>query len=78
MQAQTDLERIKSVVQTLLMTPIHETKFSPMVVQHPFTSSGIIAIQQGETLVTLDITKSKENLAECGQISLPRSQHGHE
>ncbi len=64
MQAKTDLERVKSVARTLLMTPIHQTKFSPMVVQHPFTSSGIIGILQGETFVPLDITQSEENLAE--------------
>lgn len=41
MQKKTDLEKVKTVARALLMTEIHETEFSPAVVQHPFTSSGI-------------------------------------
>ena len=41
MQEKTDLEKVKTVARALLMTEIHETKFSPAVVQHLFTSSGI-------------------------------------
>ncbi len=29
MQEQSDLERVKRVARTMLMTPIHQTKFSP-------------------------------------------------
>ena len=37
----TNLEKVKMIARALLMTEIHETEFSPAVVQHPFTSSGI-------------------------------------
>lgn len=37
----TNLERVKSVARMLLLTPVHKTPYSPVVVQHPFTSCGI-------------------------------------
>ena len=44
MLEKTNLEKVKMIVRALLMTEIHETEFSPAVVQHPFTSSGITVL----------------------------------
>ena len=33
MQKKTDLEKVKMIARALLMTEIHETEFSPAVVQ---------------------------------------------
>ena len=39
-----DLARIKDCATALLYTDIHPTPFSPLVVHHPFTASGVTAI----------------------------------
>jgi len=46
----------------LLMTDVYETKYSPVVVQHPFTSTGVVGIKKDGEVQLLDITKSPENL----------------
>ena len=46
MKKETDLAGVKSVAKMLLMTDVHETEFSPVVVQHPFTSSGIVVLPE--------------------------------
>ncbi len=38
----SDMEKIKSTAVTLLRVDISEPEYSPMIVQHPFTSSGIV------------------------------------
>lgn len=45
MRTETDLSKVKAAAEMLLMTDIHETPYSPMVVQHPFTSSGIVGVK---------------------------------
>lgn len=59
---QTDLQKVKSVAVTLLMTDIHETEYSPMVVQHPFTSSGTVGVRKDGGFQVIDITENEENL----------------
>ena len=44
MRKETDLRQVKATVRALLMLDIGETDFSPMIVKHPFTNSGITAI----------------------------------
>lgn len=41
----TNLQRVKSVARTLLMLDIKGTKFSPAIVKHPFTDSGITGVR---------------------------------
>lgn len=36
---------IKSVARSLLMLDIQPTEFSPIVVKHPFTDSGIVGLR---------------------------------
>ena len=43
MKAITDLSEIKSLASTLLSFDIRSTEFSPLIVKHPFTDSGMIA-----------------------------------
>lgn len=42
MREQTDMQKIKMVANLLLMLEIYQTEYSPMIVQHPFTSTGIV------------------------------------
>lgn len=42
MREQTDMQKIKMVSNLLLMLEIYQTEYSPMIVQHPFTSTGIV------------------------------------
>ena len=64
MKKETDMDEVKSIAKMLLMTDVHETKFSPMVVQHPFTSSGIVVLPEkdGKNFKPVDITQDAENL----------------
>lgn len=63
MQKKTDLEKVKTVARALLMTEIHETEFSPAVLQHPFTSSGITILPKEGILRLGNICKSEKDLA---------------
>lgn len=64
MKKETDMAEVKSIAKMLLMTDVHETKFSPIVVQHPFTSSGIVILPEkdGKNFKPVDITQDTENL----------------
>lgn len=62
MRNETDLNRVKWVAKQLVMIEPDLTEFSPVVVQHPFTSSGMIAIPSYEGIKQVDITKSPEEL----------------
>lgn len=62
MRTETDLSKVKAAAEMLLMTDIHETPYSPMVVQHPFTSSGIVGVKDSGEMKILDITENQENL----------------
>ena len=62
MREKTDLEKVKSIARMLLLTPVHKTQYSPVVVQHPFTSSGIATAKKDGVLQIIDITESEENL----------------
>ena len=44
MRKETDLRQVKATARALLMLDLGETDFSPMIVKHPFTDSGITAI----------------------------------
>ena len=44
MRKETDLHQVKATARALLMLDLGETDFSPVIVKHPFTDSGITAI----------------------------------
>lgn len=56
----TDLEQVKAVAKCLLYTEIRKTPYAPMVILHPFASSGFMFIPGDE--FPIDITKNAENL----------------
>lgn len=59
----TDLNSIKDVAITLLYTDLHETEFSPVIVSHPFTNSGIVPVPSSDGGYTLvNIVESREHL----------------
>ena len=58
MREKTDLEKVKSIARMLLLTPVHKTPYSPVVVQHPFTSSGA----EGMRVLTFTIRRSSSVL----------------
>lgn len=62
MRNETDLNRVKWVAKQLVMIEPDLTEFSPVLVQHPFTSSGMVAIPSDEGIKHVDITKSPEEL----------------
>lgn len=61
MRYKTDLDAVKHVAVSLLHTHINETKFSPMVVQHPFTSSAFVGISNNGEMELLNILESSES-----------------
>lgn len=64
MKKETDLGGVKAIAKTLLMTAVNQTPYSPMLVQHPFTSSGLVALptEKYEGFRPIDITLNNENL----------------
>lgn len=58
MKRETDLDCIKSTARTFLYLDINETKFGAIVVEHPFTNSGMVCLPNGEghEFVTLSFT----------------------
>jgi len=62
MREQTNLNGVKAVAKSLLMLDVHLTDYSPVIVQHPFTSSGMVATPTENGLALLDITEGDENL----------------
>ena len=55
MLLKTNLSLIKTVAYLLLMTDLQKTKSSPLIVQHPFTSTGIVAVTRNVIMQPVDI-----------------------
>lgn len=64
MKKETDLGGVKAIAKALLMTAVNQTPYSPMLVQHPFTSTGLVALptEKYEGFRPIDITLNEENL----------------
>ena len=61
MRKQTDLAEVKRTALALLSTEIGETPYTPMIVKHPFTDTGVSAIPDGKGGVKmLDLTKDDD------------------
>lgn len=58
MREETNLNGVKSIAKQLVMVRLHLTEFSPVVVQHPFTSSGMVATPSDEGIRLMNITES--------------------
>lgn len=63
MRKTTDLAAVRQVATAMLLTDIVETEFSPMVVQHPFTNTGITGAARNGTIQMLDLLSNAEDLA---------------
>ena len=48
MQKITDLRGIKDTAKVFLHMNIEETKFSPLVIKHPFTDSSMVCLSQAD------------------------------
>ena len=80
MRKETNLEGVKSIAKQLVMVDLCLTEYSPVVVQHPFTSSGMVAAPSEDGIRLLDITKSDKDLREWqnfikGQINHARNAY---
>ena len=64
MRKETDLDGVKAIAKALLMTAVNETPYSPMIVQHPFTSTGLIPFptEMNKGFQPVDITLTADNL----------------
>ena len=60
----SDLDAVKRTAKFLLYTEINLTEFSPIVVQHPFTSSGFTMVNKNGKPEFIDITSSEDNADE--------------
>ena len=61
-KATTDLDRVKLVADMLLKMEVGKTEMSPIVVTHPFTSSGIVGVRGDHGMEVLDILSSESAL----------------
>ena len=55
LRKQTDLAAVKQLARVFLMMDPAPTKFSPMIVKHPFTDSGMTAVKDGSGYHIVDI-----------------------
>ena len=53
MRKQTNLAEVKLTALALLSTEINETPYSPMIVKHPFTDTGVTALPDGNGGITM-------------------------
>lgn len=63
MRTVTDMFGVKSVAKMLLSIDIRKIKFSPSIVQHPFTNSGITMCQTENGPQWLNLCENPEDLA---------------
>lgn len=81
MRKETDLEEVKSIAFLFLWLPPQETKFSPVIVKHPFTDCGIVVVRSSrQDSEQANILESESALScwreEIGkQIKQARSVH---
>ena len=58
----TEIAELKTLAKSLLYLEPEQTEFSPLIVHHPFTSSGIVGIQDAEGNLRLgNIVESQED-----------------
>ena len=61
MLKQTNLEQVKDVARIFLYMDVGKTKFSPMIIKHPFSDSGITMVRNEEgNFETVDLTKKED------------------
>lgn len=68
MREQTDMQKIKMVANLFLMLEIYQTEYSPMIVQHPFTSTGIVMNPRIGIAEILNITQNESDLGKWREL----------
>ena len=64
MRKETDLAQVKSIAHVLLDMPIEPTSFSPTIVSHPFTSTGVTVAQKEDgSISVVDLLNNEEDRA---------------
>ena len=60
----TNMEEVRRVAHILLNAKVEDTKFSPLVVAHPFTNTGVTAFQNKKTgeFMMLNIAQNEDDL----------------
>ena len=65
MKEEPDLIKIKGYANLLLISGIAKTPYSPAIVQHPFTNSGIVCLRNNSGQPELfDLTADRKALAD--------------
>ncbi|MBE6971758.1 MAG: hypothetical protein E7446_06525 [Ruminococcaceae bacterium] len=63
MRRETDLEQLKRLAKTFLYFDIQLTDFSPLIVKHPFTTSGITGLRGDDGgIIMADLVNNPEDL----------------
>lgn len=62
MRKTTDIGEVRRLARTFLMIEPSNTPYSPVIVQHPFTNSGLCVIKTNNEHQMLDITQKESNL----------------
>lgn len=58
----TNMDLVRETAISLLYMDIQETPFSPTIVSHPFTNTGITCIQTGTKIKMLNLCQSEDDL----------------
>ncbi len=80
MKSETDLEEVKRIARIFLMFEAQKTEFSPMIVKHPFTDSGIVFCKENESILLKNILTDESDAGYWreemwGQIQAAKSAH---
>ena len=69
MRKETDLTKVKMIAHVLLDMPIAQTSFSPAIVSHPFTSTGVTASQnKDDSFSVVDLLNKAEDRAKWREM----------
>ncbi len=58
----TNMSEVRRIARAFLMIDPVKTQFSPLVVIHPFTNTGIVPLRKGKEIELVDISDNKDNL----------------
>lgn len=68
MKNETDLESVKAIARSFLMLEPEETEFSPAIIKHPFTDSGIVVSpRNNDGFLPLILTRDSKALLDWRQ-----------
>lgn len=65
----TDLQRVKTLAKALLFMEPETTEYSPVVIHHPFASSGIVAVKDADGGLKIgNILESQEDIRQWRKL----------